>query len=246
MASKSDNAALGILGLLMALGGGAAVVLVLLRRSAPEAPQLPAPSNAPAMPPAPPPARPRVAVVPGDQEALARVLAAEGTDGREKDIEAAARMLASENPRESQQLHTEQVWTQIRAAARGETLFERITAGNGYGPQGKRAPGGKKDRPVASQEPATDGFRQLVREVLDGKRPSNLLGARRFFEPDVEDRAFAIAERARAKKQAGEALSPQEQRLLGYRYNADGIRKKWQEKDGHRLVGALGPLEFFT
>ena len=196
--------------------------------------------------------RPRVAVVPSDQEALARVLAAEGTNGRAQDIEAAARMLASENPRGSEQLHVEQVWTQIRATERGQSLFDRITGfdpvtrrRSGYGPQGERSQGGRL-RPVATTDPATAAFRQLAREVLDGKRPSDLQGARRFFEPAVQDRVFAVAEEARRKQRAGEPLSPKEKGLLKYNYNADGVRKKWQERDHYLLVGALGPLEFYT
>jgi hypothetical protein len=162
----------------------------------------------------------------------------------EADVEAAARMLASENPRGSRALHIEQVHTQLRARTPGQSLFDRITAGSGWGPQGVRAPGGGV-RPVSTAEPATPAFRQLVREVLEGMHPSTLLGARTFFEPVQQDRALAIAERARQKKASRLPLTPQETRLLGYRRSADEVRMRWLA-DGARYVGTVDGIEFFT
>ena len=84
----------------------------------------------------------------------------------DQDVEAAARMLASENPTGSQALHIEQVWSQLNASRPGESLFDRITAGSGFGPQGRRSwPGGK--RPVATDESARPQDRMLVREILE-------------------------------------------------------------------------------
>jgi len=85
----------------------------------------------------------------------------------EADVEAAARMLASENPRKSKQLHIEQVFSQLRARRLGDSLFDRITAGSGWGKQGDRnRPGGV--RPVSTDKPANDAQRSLAREILDG------------------------------------------------------------------------------
>lgn len=162
----------------------------------------------------------------------------------EADVEAAARMLASENPRGSQPLHIEQVHTQLRARKPGQTLFDRITAGSGWGPQGARAPGGGV-RPVSTAEPATPALRQLVREVLEGLHPSTLPGARKFFEPAQQDLALAAANQARQKQARGEALTPKEQRLLGYRRSAAEVRTRWLT-DGSRFVGAVSGVEFFT
>lgn len=162
----------------------------------------------------------------------------------ESDVEAGARMLASENPKGSRSLHIEQLFTQLRSAKPGQSLFDRITAGSGWGPQGERAAGGGV-RPVATTEPATPALRQLVRQVLDGQHRSQLPGARKFFEPDEQDRAFAIAERARKKQRTGEKLTPQEQRLLRYHHNAEDIRKKWLS-EGARFVERIGSVEFFT
>ncbi|MFO0580609.1 MAG: hypothetical protein U1A78_42095 [Polyangia bacterium] len=162
----------------------------------------------------------------------------------EADVEAAARMLASENARGSRALHIEQIHTQLRARKAGQSLFDRITAGSGWGPQGARVQGGGV-RPVSTEEPATPAFRQLAREVLDGLYPSVFLGARKFFEPAQQDRALAVAERARTKQAAGQPLTPQEKRLLGYRRSAQEVRKQWLA-DGARYVGTLDSVEFYT
>lgn len=164
-------------------------------------------------------------------------------DPEAMDVEAGARMIASENPSGSRRLHIEQLWTQIRSAKPGQSLFDRITAGSGWGSQGARLPPGRK-RPVASGNKASDAQRQLTRAVLRGLEPSTLPEARKFFEPAVQDRAFAISERGRAKKASGQALSKAEQRLLGYRRNAAGVRAKWG-KDS-RPVGTVDGVEFWT
>lgn len=162
----------------------------------------------------------------------------------EADVEAGARMLASENPKGSRSLHIEQIFTQLRSVKPGQSLFDRITAGSGWGAQGERAAGGGV-RPVATVAAATPALRQLVRQILDGQYRSQLPGARKFFEPAEQDRAFAVAERARKKQQNGEKLSPQEQRLLRYRHNAQDIRKKWLA-DGARFIERLNGVEFYT
>ena len=159
------------------------------------------------------------------------------------DVEAAARMLASENPRGSERLHVEQIWTQIRSRKPGQNLFDRITAGSGWGEQGKRTPPGRV-RPVATTEPASNRFRALADSVLRGERPSTLPGARKFFEPEQQDRAFAAAEAARKKRAAGGVLTVKETRLLGYHRDANQVRAEWSKTS--RYVGTLDGVEFFT
>ena len=159
------------------------------------------------------------------------------------DVEAAARMLASENPRGSERLHIEQIWTQLRSRKRGQSLFDRITAGSGWGEQGKRVPPGRV-RPVATTEPATRRLLALAESVLRGDRPSILAGARKFFEPEQQDRAFAAAEAARKRLAAGGVLTDKERRLLGYRRNAQQVRAEWLKTS--RYVGTIEGLEFFT
>lgn len=159
----------------------------------------------------------------------------------ELDVEAAARMLSSENPRGSRALHVEQIWTQIRSTDPGQTLYERITAGSGWGPQGQRAGGGKR-RPVSTDQPTTEAFRQLARRVLAGLEPSSIPGARSFFEPAEQDAAFRIAERARAKQRKGEPLTPRESRLLNYRFDAESLRERWGLRN---KLGTIDGVEFY-
>lgn len=160
------------------------------------------------------------------------------------DVEAGARMIASENPRASRRLHIEQVYTQLRARKRGESLFDRITADSGWGEQGEARPPGRK-RPVSTDKPADDEGRELVRAILDGLHPSELRGARKFFEPSQSDLAFAIGERARGKIARGETLSKQERRLLKYHKNADAVRREWLG-DGSRYLQTIDGVEFYT
>ena len=159
------------------------------------------------------------------------------------DVEAAARMLASENPRGSERLHVEQIWTQLRSRKPGQSLFERITAGSGWGEQGKRMPPGHV-RPVATSEPASDRLRTLADRVLRGELPSTLPGARKFFKPKQQDRAFAAAEAARRKRAAGGVLTAKETRLLGYRRDANQVRTEWSKSS--RYLGTVDGMEFFT
>lgn len=160
------------------------------------------------------------------------------------DIEALARMFASEKGKGSDRLLIELAWTQIRSTRRGESLFHRITAGSGWGPQGERAPGGGV-RPVATTEEANDRFRALAGRILDGQEPSMLVGARSFFEPDVQDKVLAIAERARRKIAENQTLTRQENRLKHYYESADGIRRRWLAR-GQRFVDSIEGVEFYT
>jgi len=158
------------------------------------------------------------------------------------DIEAAARMLASENAKGSRALWIEQVWSQIHAKSPGQSLFQRITAGSGYGPQGERSGQGKV-RPVSTQEPAQSVHWQLALEVLSGLHRSRYPGAIAFFEPAEQDRALEIAGRARKKLQMGQPLTAQEQRLQHYRKSAEEVRREW--KKSMQLAGVIDGVEFY-
>ena len=159
------------------------------------------------------------------------------------DIEAAARMLASENPRGSERLHVEQIWTQLRSRIKGQSLYSRITQGSGWGMQGSRIrPGGI--RPVSTEEEANDSFRQLVHRVLRGEIPSTLQGAKKFFEPAVLDKALKIGKEARRKLAAGEPLTKQERRLIYYKKSSVEVRRDWLKTS--KLVGVIAGIEFYT
>jgi hypothetical protein len=164
-------------------------------------------------------------------------------DGR--DLEAAARMLASENPSGPLELHVEQLYTQVRRAlAKKQSLYQRITGGIGYGPQGTfTSPRGS--RPVSTANEETPALRVRAELILRGTYPSQFPGAGAFFEPAQQDRAFALAEKARAKLAAGEPLTDREKRLLGYKSNAADIRRRWAE-GGQRYLGTIDGVEFWT
>ena len=159
------------------------------------------------------------------------------------DIEAAARMLASENPRGSERLHVEQIWTQLRSRTKGQSLYDRITNGSGWGMQGSRIrPGGL--RPVSTHEPTNETFRRLVHRVLRGEIPSTLPGAKKFFEPAVQEKAVKIGREAQRKLAAGELLTKQERRLMYYKKTVAEVRQEWLNTS--RLVGTIAGIEFYT
>jgi hypothetical protein len=150
-------------------------------------------------------------------------------------------MIASENPKGSDELKAEQIWTQVREAKKHhQSLYRRITAGNGYGEEGR------DKRPVATTQPAETKDRELARLVLDGGWPSKMSGAMKFFEPAEQDKAYAVAERARVKKVAGKPLTKNEKRLVDlYKKNADGVRADWSH-DGDHVVATIDGVEFWT
>ena len=157
-----------------------------------------------------------------------------------QDVEAAARMIASENRREGERLKVEQIWAELRAKRKSESLYDRITKGQGYGVQNKK-------RPVATGTKPTEAERELVWEVLRGNKPSRLPGARKYFEPDEEDRIYRQVTRARADLKAHRPISPRSQELIaaGYGKTAAEVRADWASK-GAKLVGVVGPVEFWT
>lgn len=160
------------------------------------------------------------------------------------DVEAVARMIASENPSGSRQLHIEQAWTQIRSAGPFQSLYLRITAGSGWGGQGESKPPGGS-RPVASGNRANEAQRQLAIRILSGLEQSLIPEAGAFWEPEQQDRSFAVAERARSKLRRGEPLTPQERRLLKYKSSAEDIRRRWRAR-GQRQLDTIDGVEFWT
>lgn len=168
----------------------------------------------------------------------------------DQDVEAAARMVASENPSAGPDVWVEQIWTQIRALRPDQHLHQRITGGHGYGEQGSvRDASGTRigARPVSTAHNANEEHRQLARQVLRGERPSQLLGARKYFDPDQQDAVFRQVEQGKKDAAAGRPVSKRTQQLiaLGYQLDANGVRAKWA-KDGTKKVGTIGPVEFWT
>ena len=224
MSRKADTAmtALAVAGTVLTLGGFA-VAVAMSRRAAEKA--LPQTEPSDAAQESSPPAEPPTLVGFSDE-----------------DVEAAARMLASENERGSPQLWTEQIGSQLHARKAGETLYERITAGSGYGPQGERAwPG--KTRPVSTEKEALPIHRRWAHEVLSGLHRPRFGSAIAFFEPEQMDKAYAVAQRARAKQKQGLNLTKQERRLLGYHKTAAEVRADWLKT--LRYVGTIDGVEFY-
>ena len=158
------------------------------------------------------------------------------------DVEAAARMIASENEGGSRELWTEQIGTQLHARKPGQSLFDRITAGSGYGPQGGKEGAGQV-RPVSTDKLALAEHRQHAAEVLLGLHLPRFPGAIAFFEPAQQDKAFTIAQRARAKQKLHQPLTDQERRLLRYTRSAAEVRAEWGKS--LRASGTIDGVEFY-
>lgn len=160
----------------------------------------------------------------------------------EDDVEAAARMLASENGNGSRALWTELLGSQLHARKPGESLYERITAGSGFGPQGEKTWPGKL-RPVSTEQSAMPIHRSFALEVLAGLHTPRFPSAIAFFEPAQQDKVLRIAVRAREKRQQGLPLTAQEERLRHYKKGADDVRADW--KQTMRIAGTIDGVEFY-
>lgn len=161
------------------------------------------------------------------------------------DEDAAARMIASENPSASEEVWVEQIHTQIRSRKEGQSLYMRITGGHGYGEQGKVQGGGA--RPVSTSKPAKEIHKRVARETLAGLRPSKLPGARKFFDPGEQDAVMRQLEKGKKDLAAGRPVSDRTRELIavGYQRTAEGVREKWR-KEGAQVVGTVGPVEFWS
>lgn len=155
-----------------------------------------------------------------------------------RDVEALARMLASENPSGSRALWTEQCWTQINSRKRGQSLYARITGNQGFGTQNKK-------RPVSTVNEALPVHRAVARLVLLGTAVATWVKARKFFEPKQQDAMFRLAEGARAKRVRREQLTARETRALGYEKDSAAVRREWAS-DGSRLLGEIDGVEFWS
>lgn len=163
-------------------------------------------------------------------------LAGDVADAR--DVEALARMLASENPTGSRALWIEQCWTQVNSRKRQQSLYARITGNQGFGPQSKK-------RPVSTVNEALPVHRAVARLVLLGSAVATWMRAKKFFEPKQQDAMFRLAEDARAKRSRGAQLTVRETRALGYEKDSAAVRREWAS-EGSRLLGEIEGVEFWT
>ena len=159
------------------------------------------------------------------------------------DLEAAARMLASENPDGSIELHTEQLYVVLRnALKRRVSIYQQITNGHGYGDQNERR---GEARPYSTAQEATTALRTEAERILKGAFPTKFPGAMRWFEPATQDRSAARGRAAREKLARGEKLTKAETKALEYKSDATDLRRRWGE-EGHRTLGAIEGVEFLT
>lgn len=98
----------------------------------------------------------------------------------DSDVEALARMLASEHPREADFVQVALAWTAKNMAdRRGLTVFKLLA------PDGKF--GSQSGRYASTVNPANDRFRAIARSVLDGSVADPTPGAIQFDAPDTQD-----------------------------------------------------------
>lgn len=210
--------------LVAGLLGIGAVSLALLTSRRASASSIPVPrEDPPRSPPPPQPEKPAPSLFDFDAD----------------DIEAAARMIASENPTRSIELHAEQLMIQVRQAQRlKRSLYQVLTGGLGWGPQGGA-------RPASTRLPATEKTREEAILILSGAVSAEYTAARSFFQPDAQDKLFAAGEAARAKQKRGEPLSDAERRALTYKTDAEGLRARWS-REKKRYLGTVEGVEFWT
>lgn len=101
-------------------------------------------------------------------------------DFEDQDVEALARMLASENPREADFVQVALAWTAVNMANRkGVSVYQLLA------PKGKY--GGQVGGYASTANAATDHFRTIARNVLSGMVDDPTNGAIQFDNPDTQD-----------------------------------------------------------
>lgn len=96
------------------------------------------------------------------------------------DVEALARMLASEDPTQPDNVQQALAWTAVNMANRkGKTVYELLAPDGKYGPQSGRY--------ASTANSATDRFRNVARSVLDGSVTDPTPGAIQFDHPATQD-----------------------------------------------------------
>lgn len=100
------------------------------------------------------------------------------------DVEALARMLASEDPSQPDFVQVALAWTAVNMANRkGKTVFQLLEPDGVLG-------GGQTGKYASTANPATDHFRAIARSVLDGSVEDPTPGAIQFDHPSTQDWLF--------------------------------------------------------
>jgi len=100
------------------------------------------------------------------------------------DVEAMARMIASENPRDPAIIQQAIGWTARNyAALKGKTVANLLMPGG--------IPGQQAGRYASTADPATDATRSVAFDVLSGKVSDPTGGAIQFDAPNTQDKLYA-------------------------------------------------------
>lgn len=113
------------------------------------------------------------------------------------DVEALARMLASENPHEADFVQVALAWSAVNMAGRRNRSVYLLLAPDGrFGPQ--------TGRYASTVNEATDKFRSIAKGVLMGVYPDPTGGAIQFDNPSTQDWLY---EHGKASKDAARVAS---------------------------------------
>lgn len=160
------------------------------------------------------------------------------TAGYSNEVEALARVIASEAGSGTLAEQKAIGWT-VRNRFKGKSIYD--------GEYPWRSQKGNSP-PFASARPATDATRKLAAEILampQSQDPTN--GATAFFEPKMQDIFAKAGELARSGETGDRVIDGQKltdiTRFKNYKKSADDIRKSWS--DGSALFAKAGRFEFW-
>ena len=132
----------------------------------------------------------------------------------DEDVEAAARMLASENERAVRSSGPSRLGVSFMLARRAKRSTSALRQDRDMA---RKESGFGLARPVLyRRKRGASIHRRWAHEVPSGLHRPRFGSAIAFFEPEQMDKAYAVAQRARAKQKQGLNLTKQERRLLGY------------------------------
>lgn len=138
-------------------------------------------------------------------------------DASSEDIEVLSSVVRSEAEGHTRAEQVGVAWATVNhAAASGKSVAQALQG------SGRQGTGG---RFASTRRPGNEATRAIARDVLELREPDPTGGATSFFEPAAQDKLY----------RAGTA---------GYRYDADGIRRKWTS-EGAQLVAVIGRWEFY-
>lgn len=169
---------------------------------------------------------------------------ASGIDPTPDEVEALARVIASEAGRGTRTEQKAIAWT-VRNRFRGGSIY------SGKGKNGGEYPWREQrgsNPPFASSKDATDATRALAREVLTADQLQDPTGgATSFFEPKLQDVLAEAGALARAGETGSRVIDGVKlsdiTRFKAYKKSADDVRKSWSPGSAH--YATAGRFEFW-